>query len=109
MSPTLDELQTTTVEAAVYGLCRIYLMKQIVRQYSMDILKQISDVRQVQWLIPQEAKEDQVYHFSRVLIYCALLNCLVFVFCTPEVMLWLFVSIVNTSVPIKVVLNCFSA
>jgi len=41
-------------------MCRIYLMKQIVRQYSMDILKQISDARSVRWLIPIEARENQV-------------------------------------------------
>jgi len=38
-------------------------MKQIVRQYSMDVLKQISDTRQLRWLIPHEARENQVYYF----------------------------------------------
>jgi len=50
----------SVAEAAINVLCRVYLMKQIVRQYSMDILKQISDVRRLHWLIPQEAREDQV-------------------------------------------------
>jgi len=38
-------------------------MKQIVRQYSMDILKQIADVPHAGWLIPREATENQVHYF----------------------------------------------
>jgi len=68
----------SVAEAAINVLCRVYLMKQIVRQYSMDILKQISDVRRLHWLIPQEAREDQVWHFPLIYvgfnILCGLLN-----------------------------------
>jgi len=39
-------------------------MKQIVRQYSMDILKQISGAHRMHWLIPPEARENQVQHFQ---------------------------------------------
>jgi len=35
-------------------------MKQIVRQYSMDIVKQIADTPHARWLIPREARENQV-------------------------------------------------
>jgi len=49
-------------------VCRIYLMKQIVRQYSMDILKQISDNRRVRWLIPREARDDQVFPLNHNII-----------------------------------------
>jgi len=57
------------ITAIVCILCRIYLMKQIVRQYSMDILKQISNVPQVRWLIPQEARENQVHYFWVSVMY----------------------------------------
>jgi len=60
----LDELQLTMANLVLFAcnVCRIYLMKQIVRQFSVDILKQISDVRQVRWLIPHHDRQDQVRH-----------------------------------------------
>ena len=56
-------------------------MKQIVRQYSMDILKQIADVRQLRWLIPREAREDQVYHFPHMCLLIVTLNVELFSVC----------------------------
>jgi len=45
-------------------------MKQIVRQYSMDILKQISGAHRMHWLIPPEARENQTEVLPDRFIVC---------------------------------------
>ena len=41
-------------------LFRVYLMRQIMRQYGMDALRQIGENPDTHWVVPDEAKNPQV-------------------------------------------------
>jgi len=38
-------------------MCRLYLVKQLVRRYGIGILKQLEKIRTLVWVMPREAKE----------------------------------------------------
>ena len=36
-------------------------MKQLVRRYGMDVLEQLTKIRHLAWVIPAEARHNQVF------------------------------------------------
>ena len=58
------KVNETKVETCIFSVPRLYLMKQVSRRYSVDLLQQASQIQALRWLIPPHLKQnDQVFSY----------------------------------------------
>ena len=64
---TCAMMRVFSVETFIIEFFRVYLMRQIMRQFGMEALRQIGAELDGQWVIPPEARDNQVCPSAMVL------------------------------------------